>query len=230
MKRICWAAIFLLLPVLPKCSFADGIPTLVTQADVLLFPTFGNGEDALAGVFFGTGFGATVYGDWNCATTGNWCMGAGITPPVLAPGSSLTPNAGFFGITNVIGTLTFGGQTQTIAGLSSEGQITALSGFTFPVNPRTFTVVVPAVMDLIVAQTENGDNFNLQIPRGRLILTFEFDQGFNGSPSTYSLVQARFTTIPEPGTITFIASGLAGIVGAALRRRHYKSELMIPRP
>lgn len=218
MRRCLWA-IALLVVLSVQLAYADGIPTFVTQVNAQLFPTFFIGEDALASTFFGPGVGITGEGDWNCARTGNWCSGSDF-PPVLAPGSSLTPQTSFLGYSNVAGTVRFGGQAQSVAALFTS-TITALSSFTFPTNQmngQAFTVTVPAVMNLIGGETENGDFFNLQIPRGRLILTFTFEQGQNGFPSTYVFSQAVFTTVPEPGTLGMTLSGLATLAWITVRR------------
>jgi hypothetical protein len=67
---------------------------------------------------------------------------------------------------------------------------------------------------------ETFHQFTLQIPQGRLVLTFDFERANGEAPAYYQFSQGKFTTTPEPGTFGLIASGFAGMVGAVLRKRN----------
>jgi len=216
-QRICT----LLLPMLAQCAYADSISTFVTQANIRFITN--EGGDNQSSTFTGPGVNLFASGDVSCF----WC---GLGQYSLTPGSSITSNVGTGGLDWVFvqGSLTLGGQPQVCGppdcGLFSVG-VTALSSFTFPTNGRNFTVTVPAMLNgPIQGQLGSGDTFHqfaLQIPQGRLVLTFDFVPSQNGGPPAYyQFTQGAFKTTPEPGTFGLMASGFAGMVGAVLRKRN----------
>jgi PEP-CTERM motif-containing protein len=143
---------------------------------------------------------------------------------VLLPGSALKPNIDIIAFGGSQGSVTFEGQVHPVDALFQlSPAITALGSFQFPTNGRSFTVSVPAMIDgLIGGRTlDMSGNFNLQIPPGKLVLTFDFFPGNGNSvPPFYEFSHGTFTTTPEPGTLGLMASGLAAIVGAVLRKRN----------
>jgi hypothetical protein len=224
MKRFQWATPLLLL-ILTQCAYADSISTFVAQANITFLTNFGSGDNQ-GSTFTGPGVNLSASGDVSCF----WC---GLGAYSLTPGSSLTPSVVTDGLdfTFVHGSMTFGGQSQVCfgasgvfgdCGLDASG-ITALRSFTFPTNGRNFTVTMPATLNGPIGGALGANQFDLQIPSGRLILTFDFVPGQSGGPPAYyQFSQGMFTTTPEPSTLGLMASGLAGIVGTVLRKRNCK--------
>jgi PEP-CTERM motif-containing protein len=221
MKRFL-AAVTLLCPLLTQCAYADSIPTFVVQANIPFQVDIGENQFPPA-TFNGSGaYITTTNGDVVCY---GWC-----TPgSVLPTGSTLKPNIDIiaFGGGNgsiSLGSVTFGGQVHPVADLHELAPaITALGSFQFPTDGRSsFTVTVPAMIDgLIGGDTlDLAGEFNLQVPPGKLVLTFDFFPGGGGVPPNYEFSHGLFTTTPEPGTLGLMASGLAGIVGAVRRKRN----------
>jgi hypothetical protein len=101
------------------------------------------------------------------------------------------------------------------------------SSFIFPFggnNPSIFTVTVPASFGLVQGETSNGTFFDVNIPPGKLVLTFDYYPASNGNPGAYWFSQGYYKAqgvpgIPEPGTIGLVATGLGGIVGLIRRKR-----------
>jgi hypothetical protein len=219
MKRFQWICA-LLLPILAQCAHADSVFTFFAQANIG-FSTDVSGDNQLFS-FNGPGVSLVGSGDLSCF----WC---GLQVFSLTPGSSITPSVGNAGLdfTFTQGFLTFDGQPQVCgAGNCSlfVSGITSLSSFTFPTNGRNFTVTVPAILNgPIGGQLETVNTFHqfaLQIPQGRLVLTFDFEGATGGAPAYYQFSRGMFTTTPEPGTFGLMASGLAAIVGSVLRQRN----------
>jgi PEP-CTERM motif-containing protein len=222
MRRFLWA-IALLLPVWGHCAYANSIPTFTAQANMPFLVNV-DGENQLTTTFNGPGVSIVAEGgDVVCDSPPEWCtQGVSFS---LTPGSSLTPSIDLIDFDgSAKGTVRFGGQFHPVQGLGLlfPSAITAGS-FTFPKNGNgTFTISVPATLNgPIVGHTADfSGDFNLQIPPGRLVLTFDFFPGQDGFPASYGFSQGVFTTVPEPGTLGLMMSGLAGIVGAALRKRN----------
>ena len=217
MKSSLWT-ITLLLPALAQCSYANSVPTFTTQANIR-FLTNENGENQVS-MFQAPELSLTAYGSAYCS----WCaVGEGLTP-----GSSLDPSIDLSWEEATYGNVTIGGQGYRCEGycpLYGPG-LTSLRSFTFPTNGQNFTVMVPAVMTGpihgFVYTGQTNQFFDLQIPRGNLVLTFDFERGQNGYPSRYYFSQGVFTTpgfvtTPEPGTLGLMASGVAGILGIGLK-------------
>jgi len=211
------AAVTLLCPLVTQCAYANSITTFVVQANIPFQANIGANQFPPA-TFTGSGANITTSdGDVVCY---GWCF----VGDVLLPGSTLKPNIDIIAFGGSQGSVTFGGQVHPVDGLFVlSPAITALGSFQFPTNGRSFTVTVPAMIDgLIGGNTlDMSGDFNLQIPPGKLVLTFDFSPG-NGNtvPPFYAFSHGTFTTTPEPGTLGLMASGLAAIVGAVLRKRN----------
>jgi hypothetical protein len=86
-------------------------------------------------------------------------------------------------------------------------------------------VTVPASFGLVQGETSNGTFFDVNIPPGKLVLTFDYYPFVNvNSVSGYYFSQGSYKAqgvpgIPEPGTIGLVATGLGGIVGLIRRKR-----------
>ena len=225
MKRFLWVIALLLLVAAP-CTYAQGIPSIVAQANISFGP--GEGGDNQFSEFVGPGVNLFATGDAGCAlVVMNWCTGPGVYSN--APGTSLTPSIpnGLLDWVTVSGSVTFGGHTthclDVDCSLFSAG-ITALSSFVFPTNGQNFTVTVPAeISGPITGEVQTGEMFNLQIPPGELVLSFDFAPKFGLAPAYYIFSQGAFTTpmfpTPEPGPLGLLAAGLVGLLGVMLKRR-----------
>jgi len=214
MKGFHWVIATLIL-VLAQCAYADSVPTFNTQANIPIFPNEGGDNE----FFTFNGPGASMFGGGTAVC--DWC----ISGTTFALGSSVNPSVQILTFDFVQGSVRFGGQTYPVLVLFNSS-ITALNSFTLPTSGKgTFMVIVPAIVNGPImgqAGTVVGSpDFNLQIPPGELVLTFAFVPAQNGFPAAYKFSQAKFlTTIPEPGTLGLMASGLAGILGAILRKRN----------
>jgi hypothetical protein len=230
MKRLQWAIAMVLL-ALAQRAYADNISTF--NINQVTIPFLLNVDDD--NMFFnasGPGVSITGSGETLCENPpalGGWCTQG----TQLSSGSSLKPSF-FLAFCCVAGRVTIGGQNQVVDSLSGANgfpQITALGSFTFPTNGKSFTVSVPAILQgPLVGQTDAPQAFNLQIPpRGTLVLTFDFFRGSNGVPDTYQLSHGNFTlstVVPEPGTLGLMVSGLAGILGAVLKKCNCKRPVL----
>ncbi len=224
MKRFRYASVLVLL-MLAHYAHGDSVSTFVAQATIAFGPSPG-GDNMLA-TFGGAGVNLNASGDMSCAPSVFWCDSFA---PTLTPGSSLKPTA-FLSFTYVEGRVTLGGRSRICSvdcGLFGT-EIAALGSFQFPINGRDFTVTVPATISPVFmgvqVMGQLGDQrFALQVPQGRLTLTFHFEApvGQNAPPPYYQFESGFFTTTPEPGTLILMGSGLAGIVGAVLKKRRSK--------
>ena len=232
MKRVLWA-IALLLPLAgAPTTYAQSVPTIVTQADMTFGPSAGG--DNQRTTFLGPGVNLQGFGDATCL----WCVG--LATYQNAPGTSLDPSIPNDGIdwVTVIGSLTVEGRTNICdaedCGLSAQG-MAALQNFIFPTNGRDFTVTVPAVFNgPIMGSAGSGPDFTqfaLQIPQGEMVLSFAFVRAQGLAPAYYSFVDGEFKTpmfpTPEPGPLGLMGAGLAGILGFALRKRKQPAEVAL---
>jgi PEP-CTERM motif-containing protein len=210
MQRFQWAIVMLIL-VLAQCAYADSVLTFnITHASVPIFPNEAGDNEFFT--FSGPAGSMSGGGTAVCA----WCVEG--TP--FAPGSSLNPNIDILTFDSVQGNLRFGGQTHDVLVLFNSSIGTDF--FTFPTNGKsTFTVSLPAFLNPVMGEVDTGQFFNLQIPLGKLALTFTLVPAQNGFPAFYQFSKGSFalTTVPEPGTLGLMATGLAGIIGMIRRKR-----------
>lgn len=224
MKPFQWAA--MLIVVVAQCAFADSISTFkITGATASVIQFIGTGDD-LFFVFTGPGTNVTGSGVLLCV---EWCEGE-----IFAPGSKSPVafgNDDFF--PSELDTVKLGGQDfdAFLAGTSGFA-LTSSGGFTFPVNFKgsTFTACQPAAISSPIpgsVETNNGQfiDFDLLMPPGgKFCSTWDFIPASNGSPAGYLFDHGKFVagTVPEPGTLGLMASGLAGLVGVILRKRNVR--------
>jgi hypothetical protein len=226
MKRLQWAVAMVLL-ALAQYAYANSIPTFTAQANITFLQNFA-GDNLVGATFSGPGVSIVNFGGDVVCFTPRWCT----LGESFSPGSTLKPSIDLIDFGFVKGNARFGGQVHPvdILGGLPQSAITALGNFTFPTHGNgAFTVIVPARLNgPIMGQTSDFfAPFNLQIPYGRLVLTFDFFPAgcFPGGrcfPASYGFSRGRFTTltgVPEPGTLGLMGSGLAGILGAVLRKR-----------
>jgi hypothetical protein len=147
---------------------------------------------------------------------------------ILLPGSSLEPDLGLVTFDSV-NFIELGGQMPSSDAVLFNSSIAALRSFTFPTNGvSTFTVTVPAAFSGPIqgfGDFPNFNSFNLHVASGQLVLTFDLVPAQNGVPANYQFSQGYFvSTVPEPGTLGMMATGLAGIiVGIIQRKRNCRS-------
>ena len=219
MKRLIWG-IAILFVVSATGAYADSVFTFnITQATVFVGPNDGSGDN----VFFAlTGPGTNISGNGGIPCW-DWCYST------FSPGDSPSVGIGQIFLDSPIGgELTIGGKTYDPNTLSLQGvSVTVLGSFTFPANPNvsTFAACLPAEMPGSIAgfagEGESFIQFNLQMPPGG---TFCTTWSFDSASATYQFSQGKFvaTTVPEPGTIGFMGTGLVGIIGVIRRKRNYR--------
>lgn len=210
MRRFRWAIAILVITG-AQCVYADSVTLSLRGASILIFPNISGDNTAFA--FIGPGVSISGGGSAVCD---NWCN-VGL---LFRPGSRLTPDVGLLGFAFSQGFVEIGGRTESVATLFNSS-ITS-SSFNFPTNgQKTFTISVFAfITPEIRGRTETGKVFNLEVPRAKLRLTFVYNPFGNG----YEFSKGKFIAgvVPEPGTLGLMGWGLAGIIGAVLRKRGFK--------
>ena len=208
MKRFQWAIAILIITGV-QCVYADSVTLNLTGASILIYPNLAG--DNTVFTFLGEGVNISGGGSAVC----DWCTGGVLLPA----GSRLTPKVDLLGFAYSQGAVTIRGRTESVDYLSNSSLFS--SSFTFPTHgQKTFTITVSAGIPSFGGRTATGQLFNLEVPRGKLRLTFEYNPYGHG----YVFSKGMFTagTIPEPGTLGLMGSGLAGIIGAALKKRGCK--------
>lgn len=217
--------VVLLLVVFAPCVYADSIPTvIINQAGFDLVPnegSAGNVSFTFSGPGVMSGIG-TINEPWSIGFAFSG-LEAG-----LLPGSLLTPSAYLY-IDFVEGSVLVGGQTLTLCfDCLGRSYMTALGSFQFPTNGESsFTATVPAMLGPTTGFAQDPDqtfyqNFNVTLPRGSLMLTFDFVPAQDPYPAYYQFSRGEFfgnTVVPEPGTLGLMVTGLGGIVGVIRRKR-----------
>lgn len=218
MRRFKWA-IPLLFVVCLQFAYADSINTFQLSVFSYGFVTNPGGDNA--GYFF-AGPGISL-GGGGSASCGYWCSFGG----ALSPGTLLVPDI-FVDFESSEGGVTIGGHTYhgpVDVGLFASS-ITA-RGFTFPAGGNVssiFTVTLPASFAAVRGEVADGTLFDVNVPPGELVLTFDYYPAANGNSASYYFSQGSYKAqgipgIPEPGTIGLVATGLGGIVGLIRRKR-----------
>lgn len=207
MKRLSWAIV---LPFVLLCvAHADSIPMLnVVQPNYSFFAN-GGGDNAEYSLV-GPGIHLHGVGSANCFPS-EFCN-EGVP---LTPGTFLVPNVSV-DFESSSGTVTIGG--QTFRGPEEVGLFISsinAGGFRFPIVPRaTFTVTVPAAFAAVHGEVADGTIFGVNIPPGKLVLTFTYVPAIN----SFYFTNGVFTTAPEPGTLSLMVTGL-GLILAGIRRK-----------
>src|SRR5437870_6997873 len=210
MKRVRYAIPVVIL-LWAGIASANSIPTFtITQAIIVVSPNQGAGNNVGfiftgAGGFSLSGFGGTSgYGDVGDIVSAGDPIGiASISWTALA----LT-----------IANTTYDPDTVDLSAID----IIPLGALSVPggIVPATLSQSFSnAPIQMSAGAGEQFILFNLKIPPGTLTINYV---PIAGNPSLFQFSNASFnavSTVPEPGTLAFMATGLAGIVGAAQRRR-----------
>jgi hypothetical protein len=198
MKRFQWAIALPLLVVGPY-AYADSNPTFNITQETFSFGFEGEGFFTLSGP------GTNISGD-AAVSCQDWCNGQ-----IFPPGSDMGGALGFDGQLFIevftsarIGGHTFDSQYLQFADIlaiqvpACGNPISGSAGS--DTGPLVFTLRMPPCGSL-------SENFVFIPELGGY--TFHDGSYFAGTP----------TSAPEPGTLGLLVAGLAGIVGAARRRR-----------
>jgi hypothetical protein len=212
MKRLHWVIV---LPFVLFCvANANTVYNFNAPGSTYVFSVDQGGDNALYSLI---GPNVYLFGGGTAFCSG-WCSGA-----QFAPGSTLLPdlNIDFESSTGIvqIGRQAYSG-SDVILFISSI----STPSFTFPMGgnvPTTFTVVLPAKFSVVQAETTTGVGqlFNVHIPQGKLVLTFNYVPSGNGQPASYVFSQGEYVVAaPEPGTLGLLATGLAGVLRLTRRK------------
>ena len=210
MRRFRWAMPILFL-FLAGMASADSIPTFtISNAIIDVFPNSGAGDN-VGFIFTGPGgFILSGFGGSGCCFEGD-TFSAG------------DPIGGIFFISWSFLTLTIGKTTYDPDTVDlSPIDINPLGALSVPGGSVPATLSNSLSNGPIHVSGGSGDEFvlfNLAFPHG----TFSVDFGsVEGNPSLYQFSGAEFravSTVPEPGTLALMPTGLAGIVGLVRRKR-----------
>jgi hypothetical protein len=185
-------------------AFADSLSYKMMDTTFYISPNSGFGDN----VYFSM-YGPGAYLQGSGGTDNYWFFG----------GTAFAPGSIGGGSTNFYFDQIFGGNLGSNGSNNIQlySPATLFSGsFTFPLNAKNgsdFTVVFPASFSSIYGIiTSTGQPFTLTVPPGHLSMTFIYESG------SYYFTQASFSTVPEPGTLVLMGTGLFTVLGAARRR------------
>jgi len=181
------------------CAFADNISFTNLNANFTIQPNLGVGGN-VNGTIFGQGINVSEDGGFG----GTWFFGPEFP---FAPGSVWSGGSGdTFMLPDVIGG-TIGSQFYPAGTLGGGMFILYTSSFTFPMNGQSFTITQPASLStffLFDCTHPTCQDFTLATNPGKLTMSFYYDPAFNN----YQFAGGAFTTVPEPGTLGLMATGL----------------------
>jgi hypothetical protein len=193
-------AIAFFLVLCSQLTFADSIKTyVITQVSMSMAPNVGAGDNIS---FSFTGPGVSISGIAGMLCIG-WCDDQPIFgTPVVAPTqiflSSLDNVVILGGVSYYGGSVFFDGDGP----FDDSGGITRLVSGGAGDNNLPFQLILPQ--------------------NGKWKATFEYIPPSDDIPGYYAFREATFSaTIPEPGTIVLMTTGLAGVAGM-VRRRNFR--------
>jgi hypothetical protein len=222
MKRFKWTIAILLVALMP-CAYADAISNFtIVQITVSVGPNNGTGDN-LHFTLIGPGTNIAGTGGIACF---DWCS----TLNPVSPGQ-VFPGFGQIFI-EFFSNAMVGGKnydpTKDIA-FSSGFFIDSLGSITLPANGSDVTACLPArAQSPITGFVGEGPTFtqmNLNLPAGGSFCTT-----WNFAGGQYTFVHGNFSvsTVPEPGTLYLMGSGLVAVFGAALRKRTATGPSRVP--
>jgi len=202
MKRLLSVVVVAFFALAPL-AHADSILNInITYVTAFMSPNNGSGDN-ISFTLIGPGTSITGIGGMACFS---WCNGP--IPDLNSVATSQVFVSNFLSAT--VGGIAYdpnndlsfqsslfsssGGLNGSVSGFVGEGATFKLFNFTLP----------------------GGGGWNLQ---------FDFSPASGGSPAYYQFVSGTFTAgtppapVPEQGTLGFMATGLAGLVGVVQRRR-----------
>ena len=194
MKRL--LSVVVLAFVLAPCAHADSILNInITYVTAFLSPG--------GGVFFSLiGPGTSISTSDAGMACSDWCSGP--IPDLSSAGTSGQVFIGFF-------------QTALVGGINYD-----------PNNDISLCCFFGDFSGSVSGFVGEGETFkllNLTLPGGGWNLKFDFFPATGGSPAYYQFVSGTFTggtppaPVPEPGTLGFMATGLAVLAGVIQRQR-----------
>ena len=191
MKRFLWATPMLFL-LMSGSAFASSVSTFI-----FLQPNDGSGDNF---GFFQQGGGVTIG------------IGGG-TPYDFFNIDGYAPGSTLGGSTDVFidgGFVKFGGNFHELD-FSGPGTL-FLSSFTLPTNGKDFTINSGAFF-AFSAILDNGQTFDV-FGHAPGKMRFTFGEGI------YTTQPVRLSTVPEPSTLGFLATGVIGIFALARCKGH----------
>ena len=198
-------------------GYADSIANFnITQATMFVGVNNGTGDN----IFFDlTGPGTNISGDTGAGCF-DWC-----SFNTFLPGDALSPGIGQLSV-SLFHSAMIGGNTydpDSEIAFTSTFSLDVGGSFIFPpnLNGSTFTACLPASTPSSISGFAGSGatftEFNLKMPSGgHFCTTWDFD----AASRQYQFSQGKFvaTTVPEPGTLGFMVTGLASIVGVIRKK------------
>ncbi len=186
-------------------AFADTINYTNLNVNLVIRPNTGSGGN-IGGLITGPGVNLSVGG-------GSFAFWFGSDP--YAPGSIGGGGTDIFW-DNAFGEI--GSQSYGFGDIQLQPVSLNAGSFTFPTNGKDFTITLPASIDVItgsILTTYPFPTFTLTTNPGHLTLSFFY----SNATGLYFASSGSFTTVPEPGTLGLMATGIVAATWRRLKQR-----------